>query len=50
MPASMKIVLSSAYDRRSVDAYFAGLRITQFIRKPFQLHDLEVTLRDALAG
>jgi two-component system, cell cycle sensor histidine kinase and response regulator CckA len=47
---NLKIVLSSAYDRGSVDAYFAGLRITQFIRKPFQLHDLEVTLRDALAG
>ena len=47
---NLKIVLSSAYDRGSVDAYFAGLRVTQFIRKPFQLHDLEVTLRDALAG
>ena len=48
--ANPKIVLTSAYDRRTVDAFFPGLRITQFIRKPFQLDDLAGTLRDALAS
>jgi two-component system cell cycle sensor histidine kinase/response regulator CckA len=49
MRASIKVVLTSAYDRKTVDAFFRGLRITQFIRKPFQLDELVGTLRDALA-
>jgi DNA-binding NtrC family response regulator len=48
--AGMKVVLTSAYERKTVEALFPGLRITQFIRKPFQLDDLVGTLRDALAG
>jgi PAS domain S-box-containing protein len=48
--ARPKIVFTSAYDRRTVDALFPGLRITQFIRKPFRLDDLAGTLRNALAG
>ena len=47
--AGIKVVLTSAYDRKTVDAFFPGLRITQFIRKPFQLDELVGTLRDALA-
>jgi DNA-binding NtrC family response regulator len=47
--ASIKVVLTSAYDRKTVDALFPGLRIPQFIRKPFQLDELVGTLRDALA-
>jgi CheY-like chemotaxis protein len=48
--AEPKVVLTSAYDRKTVDALFPGLRITQFIRKPFQLDDLASTLRNALAS
>jgi DNA-binding NtrC family response regulator len=50
MRAGMKVVLTSAYERKTVEALFPGLRITQFIRKPFQLDDLMGTLWDALAG
>jgi two-component system cell cycle sensor histidine kinase/response regulator CckA len=50
MRANPKVVVSSAYDRKTVDASFPGLRITQFIRKPFRLDDLAGTLRDALAS
>ena len=49
MRANLKVVLTSAYDRKTIDAFFPGLRITQFIRKPFQLDELVGTLRDALA-
>ena len=45
-----KVVLTSAYDRRTVDSFFPGVRIAQFIRKPFQLDDLASTLRSALAS
>ena len=48
--AKLKIVLSSAYDRKTVGASFGGLRITRFIRKPFQLDDLAGALQEALAG
>jgi two-component system, cell cycle sensor histidine kinase and response regulator CckA len=48
--ANPKVVLTSAYDRRTIDSLFPGLRITQFIRKPFQLDDLAGTLRHALAS
>jgi DNA-binding response OmpR family regulator len=41
MRANPKVVVSSAYDRKTVDASFPGLRITQFIPG---------TLRDALAS
>jgi two-component system, cell cycle sensor histidine kinase and response regulator CckA len=47
---NMKVVLSSAYDRKTVAASFLGLRVTQFIRKPFQLDDLAGTLREALSS
>jgi two-component system cell cycle sensor histidine kinase/response regulator CckA len=47
---SLKVILSSAYDKKTVDASFSGLRITHFIRKPFQLVDLAGVLQDALSS
>jgi CheY-like chemotaxis protein len=47
---NLKIVLTSAYSKETVDACFTGLRITHFIRKPFQLGELEGVLRDALSA
>ena len=44
----LKIILSSAYDRKTVDATFTGLRVTHFIRKPFQLRDLVAVLQAIL--
>jgi PAS domain S-box-containing protein len=45
--ANVKVVLTSAYSKQHVDAALAGLRITNFIRKPFQLDELAGVLRDA---
>jgi two-component system, cell cycle sensor histidine kinase and response regulator CckA len=36
----LRMILTSAYGKETVDATFAGLRIEHFIRKPFQLGDL----------
>jgi CheY-like chemotaxis protein len=36
----LKIILTSAYGKETIDANFTGLRIHHFIRKPFQLADL----------
>ena len=47
---SAKVVLTSAYDRKSVSASLTGLRIRHFIRKPFQLDDLAAILWDAPAS
>jgi CheY-like chemotaxis protein len=47
---NLRIILSSAYDRKTVDATFAGLRITHFLRKPFQLRHLVAVLQDVLAN
>jgi two-component system, cell cycle sensor histidine kinase and response regulator CckA len=44
----LKIILTSAYSRETVDASFAGLRVDSFIRKPFQLAELLELLRRAL--
>jgi PAS domain S-box-containing protein len=45
--ANVKVVLTSAYSKQHVDSTFAGLRFTNFIRKPFQLDELAGVLRDA---
>jgi two-component system, cell cycle sensor histidine kinase and response regulator CckA len=45
---NLKVILTSAYSRETVDASFAGLRIERFIRKPFQIVDLMGLLQDAL--
>jgi CheY-like chemotaxis protein len=47
---NLKVVLTSAYSKETVDASFTGLRITHFIRKPFQLGELGGVLRDALSA
>ena len=36
----LKVIVTSAYDERMVDTYYAGLRVNHFIRKPFHLDDL----------
>jgi CheY-like chemotaxis protein len=46
----LKVVLTSAYGKETVDATFAGLRVEHFIRKPFQLNDLVAFLQRALAS
>jgi two-component system cell cycle sensor histidine kinase/response regulator CckA len=45
--ANVKVVLTSAYSKQHVDSTLAGLRITNFIRKPFHLDELAGVLRDA---
>ncbi len=45
---NLKVILTSAYSRETVEASFAGLRIESFIRKPFQFVDLMALLRDVL--
>ena len=47
---NLRVVLTSAYSKETVDASFTGLRITHFIRKPFQLGELGGVLRDALSA
>jgi len=36
----LNVIVTSAYDERMVDTYYAGLRVNHFIRKPFRLDDL----------
>jgi CheY-like chemotaxis protein len=43
-----KIILTSAYARDAVQKLFAGLTLAHFVRKPFQLTDLLILLRDAI--
>ena len=47
---NLKVILTSAYSDKTVNASFAGLRIERFIRKPFQLADLMASVHDALSG
>jgi CheY-like chemotaxis protein/two-component sensor histidine kinase len=46
----LRVILTSAYSKETVDASFNGPRSMQFIRKPFQLGELERVLRDALSA
>ena len=46
----VKVIVTSAYGKETVDASFAGLRIEHFIRKPFHLGDLAHLLVSALSG
>jgi two-component system cell cycle sensor histidine kinase/response regulator CckA len=46
----LKVILTSAYDKNTVDVSFPGLPITHFIRKPFQLSDLTCVLQDVLSS
>jgi len=44
----LKVIVTSAYSKETVDTFFTGLRIDHFIRKPFQLGDLARLLGDVL--
>ena len=44
----LKVIVTSAYSKETVDAFFTGLRIDHFIRKPFQLGDLTRLLGEIL--
>ena len=46
----LKMILTSAYGKETVDATFAGLRVEYFIRKPFQLGDLVRLLGSTLSA
>jgi len=46
----LKVILTSAYSRETVDASFAGLHVERFIRKPFQIVDLMGLLQDVLSN
>jgi PAS domain S-box-containing protein len=46
----LKMILTSAYGKETVDATFAGLRVEYFIRKPFQLGDLVRLLGGTLSA
>jgi two-component system, cell cycle sensor histidine kinase and response regulator CckA len=41
----LRVVLTSAYGEEVVNASFTGLRVEYFIRKPYELDDLESLLR-----
>jgi two-component system cell cycle sensor histidine kinase/response regulator CckA len=47
---NLKVILTSAYDKNTVDVSFAGLPVTHFLRKPFQLSDLASVVQDALSS
>jgi PAS domain S-box-containing protein len=42
----LKVVVTSAYSKETVDASFSGLRVHHFIRKPFHLDDMARLLMD----
>jgi PAS domain S-box-containing protein len=46
----LKVILTSAYSRETVNASFAGLAIEGFIRKPFQMVELVGLLEAALSA
>jgi PAS domain S-box-containing protein len=50
MRPDLKVILTSAYSRETVNATFAGLAIEGFIRKPFQMVDLIGLLEEALSA
>ena len=45
----LRVIVTSAYSKETVDTFFTGLRIDHFIRKPFQLADLVSLLGDPSA-
>ena len=46
----LKVIVTSAYSKETVDASFAGLAVEQFIRKLFQLGDIARLLADVMSG
>jgi CheY-like chemotaxis protein len=49
MRPDLKVIVTSAYSKETVDALFAGFRVDHFIRKPFQLGDLARLLGEILS-
>ena len=45
----LKVILTSAHSRETVDASFAGMQVGCFLPKPFQFLDLMHLLQDALS-
>jgi two-component system cell cycle sensor histidine kinase/response regulator CckA len=50
MRPDLRVIVTSAYSKETVDAFFAGLAIEHFIRKPFQLGDIVRLLGDVLSA
>jgi len=48
MRPDLKVIVTSAYSKDTVDASFTGLKVEYFIRKPFQLADLAHLLGEIL--
>jgi PAS domain S-box-containing protein len=46
---NIKVIITSAYSRETVEANFVGARIERFIRKPFEFGNLLAMLRDTLS-
>jgi len=46
----LRVILTSAYSRPTIEASFAGLGIDRFIRKPFQIVGLLALLQDVLSA
>jgi CheY-like chemotaxis protein len=46
----LKVILTSAYSRETVEGAFAGLPVNRFIRKPFQIVDLIGLLQDVMTN
>jgi two-component system cell cycle sensor histidine kinase/response regulator CckA len=49
MRPDLKVILTSAYSRKTVDDSFPELRIEHFIRKPFRLTELVSLLQDVVS-
>jgi DNA-binding response OmpR family regulator len=47
---NLRVILTSAYGRETVDTTFAGLQVDHFIRKPFQIADLMSLLQIVLSS
>ena len=46
----VKVILTSAHNKETVDTSFAGLRVERFIRKPFQLSELVRLIAEPVTG
>jgi DNA-binding response OmpR family regulator len=44
------VIVTSAYGKNTVDAFFSGTTVDLFIRKPYQLADLVTLVRSRLSG
>ena len=50
MRPDLKVIVTSAYSKETVDSSFAGLAVEHFIRKPFRLVDIARLLGDVMSG